>query len=50
MTPFLDEFGPILKHGMKLAKIEEPCLLALSVANHAIKNAILISNWSHISV
>ena len=40
-----DAFRPILKHGMKLAEIEEPCLQALHLAIYAIKNALLILNW-----
>ena len=39
---FLTNFGPILKHGMKLAEIEEPCLQALSLAIYAIKHAFSI--------
>ena len=40
----LTNFGPLLKHGMKLAEIEEPCLQALSLANYAIKQAFFILN------
>ena len=47
---FLTNFGPILKHGMKLAEIEEPCLQALSLAIYAIKHAFFNLNWSNKSV
>ena len=42
-----DEFGPILKHGMKLAEIGEPCLQARSLANYTINYAFFIFNWSN---
>ena len=47
---FFDEFWAYIKHGMKLAQIEERCFQVLFLANYAIKHAFFNSNWSNKSV